>query len=235
MARPLLILRPQPGGDRTAAAARALGLSVVLRPLFEERPVAWDAPDPGLYDAMILTSARAVRLAGPGLARLADLCAYAVGDTTAAAARERGLTVAATGAADAAALIDQAAAAGARRLLWLCGRNRRASVVPDGVRLDPVVVYAAHPAPLPSDWDALIAAGPVVLVHSARAATLLAAQVGAPRADISIVAISAAAAAAAGRGWRDLLHAAVPRDGAMLALAAKLCQDAGMGLAARES
>ena len=49
----LLVLRPQPGADTTAARARALGFEPVIAPLFEVRAVPWDAPDPAAYDAVL--------------------------------------------------------------------------------------------------------------------------------------------------------------------------------------
>ena len=42
----VLILRPQPGADETAARARALGLEPLVAPLFTVRPLAWTPPDP---------------------------------------------------------------------------------------------------------------------------------------------------------------------------------------------
>ncbi len=42
----LLVLRPQPGADETAARARALGLEPVVAPLFSVRPLHWTPPDP---------------------------------------------------------------------------------------------------------------------------------------------------------------------------------------------
>ena len=43
----VLILRPQPGADESAARARALGLDPVVAPLFSLRPRSWEPPGPG--------------------------------------------------------------------------------------------------------------------------------------------------------------------------------------------
>ena len=59
--RRLLVLRPEPGASATAGRARTLGLDPVLMPLFEIEPIAWTAPDPAGFDALLLTSANAVR------------------------------------------------------------------------------------------------------------------------------------------------------------------------------
>ena len=65
--RKLLLLRPEPGLSASAERARALGLEVIACPLFAIEPVEWEAPDPADYDALLLTSANAVRHGGHGL------------------------------------------------------------------------------------------------------------------------------------------------------------------------
>ncbi|HEY0629709.1 MAG TPA: uroporphyrinogen-III synthase, partial [Sphingomicrobium sp.] len=67
--RKLLLLRPEPGLSASAERARALGLEVICRPLFEVEPVEWASPDPAAYDGLLLTSANAVRHGGPELGR----------------------------------------------------------------------------------------------------------------------------------------------------------------------
>ena len=77
--------------------------------------------------------------------------------------------------------------------------------------------------------DAALTGGALVLLHSPRAARLFAELVdGAElaRDAVRIAAISPAALAAAGPGWRLAAAAARPRDDALLELAAKLCQTA---------
>ena len=88
--RPVIILRPEPGASETAARARKLGLQPRLCPLFEARPVSWDAPPPERFDALLMTSAQAARLGGSQLVRYQALPAYAVGSATAQAMAEHG-------------------------------------------------------------------------------------------------------------------------------------------------
>src|SRR5688572_19197975 len=95
--RRLVIVRPEPGASATAQRARAIGLDALTMPLFKAEPVEWQVPDPGQFDALLLTSANAVRHAGAGLGRLRDLPVYAVGEATAAAARDAGFAIAASG------------------------------------------------------------------------------------------------------------------------------------------
>ena len=66
-------------------------------------------------------------------------------------------------------------------------------------------------------------AGSVALIHSPRAGNRFAELVK-DRGTISIAAISEAAAAAVGDGWRTVETAKQPSDDALLALAARLCK-----------
>src|SRR3546814_3001824 len=91
------LLRPEPGNAVTAAAVAAMGLMAIRLPLFEVRAIAWAAPDPGGFDALVLTSANAVRLGGIGLDRFKALPVHAVGGATAAAAAQAGFSVVAVG------------------------------------------------------------------------------------------------------------------------------------------
>ncbi len=64
---PLLVTRADPGGAATVARAQALGLDARSMPLFAARAIDWTLPDRAGFDALLVTSAQAVRLAGPGL------------------------------------------------------------------------------------------------------------------------------------------------------------------------
>jgi uroporphyrinogen-III synthase len=210
--RPIAVLRPEPGNGRTADRLAALGATVIRRPLFAIVPVAWTPPDPAGFDALVLTSANAVRHADIAATSLARLPVWAVGSATAAAARAAGLRVVRTGAAGVAALT---ADRGETRLLHLAGRERMA--VP-GVTA--ITVYAADPRPVtPADWAGL--SGSVALLHSARAARALAAG-GVDRARIRLAALSPAILTAAGPGWGRSTAVAVPEEDALLAAAIAL-------------
>ena len=84
---PLIVIRPEPGCSATVAAGRAAGLDVHGHPLIAIRPRSWQTPDPAQFDALLAGSANVFRHGGPGLAGLKRLPVYAVGETTAAAAR----------------------------------------------------------------------------------------------------------------------------------------------------
>ena len=127
----ILVLRPQPGADETAARARTLGLEPVVTPLFSVRALAWTAPDPGGFDAVMLTSASAARQAAAGLAPFRTLPCYAVGEATAAAAGEAGFADIRVGPDDGAALLLMMAEDGVRSAFHACGQDHLALGHPD--------------------------------------------------------------------------------------------------------
>jgi len=219
---PLIVTRPEPGNAATIGRAKALGLDARAMPLFAAHPLNWTAPKVADFDALLLTSAQAVRLAGPALATLSSLPVHAVGAATAEAAKAAGLAVAMAGAADAQSLLDVMTSENIRRILWLCGRDRSEFEV-HGAVLEPLPCYAVDPVDPPAQWAELIAAPAVILAHSARAAHRIAELVRPARAHLALVAISPVVAAEAGTGWAELTASAQPDDAAMLALARALC------------
>ncbi|AHE56785.1 uroporphyrinogen-III synthase [Sphingomonas sanxanigenens] len=216
----LLILRPQPGADATAARAAALGFGSVVAPLFTVAPVRWAAPDPAAFDAVMMTSANAARLGGAALATYLALPLYAVGAATAAAARDAGFVDIRTGDRDAAALVERAARDGVSRLLHLAGADH---IALDAPGISRIIVYAAVERADPLA-GVVIDAATIALLHSPRAAAVLAALLPPEaRSRLRIAAISAATARAAGDGWRAVAVAGSPADPALLAAAAGLC------------
>ena len=223
----LLILRPQPGGCETAERARAMGLDPVVAPLFATIEIPGPPVAAERYDAILLTSANGARYAPPGAA---GLPCFAVGESTAAAARAAGFAEVRPGPGDGAAAAAMMAAAGVKRALHLCGRDHLAAEAP-GVEIERRIVYAAEPVP-----HARFEGPAVAMIHSARAGARFA-QLAGDKAAIAVAAISPAAAAAAGEGWAVKAVAPAPRDQALLELAAQLCnhgfdvvKDGGDGL-----
>jgi uroporphyrinogen-III synthase len=210
----LLVLRPEPGAAATVAAARAMGLDAVAAPLFTVRAVDW-APPVELPDAVLMTSANAARLGGPGLAALSDRPLYAVGAATAEAARAAGFRHVVAGSNDVEAIVTQAHADGIGRLLHLAGREHR------GLPMDRCIVYVADPVDVLPEAARTALPEAVALLHSPRAARLFATLVD--PAAVRIAAISAAARDAAGPGWQATAVAEQPTDASLLAAAAKLC------------
>lgn len=214
--RQVLVLRPEPGASATVKRARERGLDAAAAPLFKVERVSWEAPDPRGFDALLLTSANAVRCSGSQLDKLLSLPVYAVGEMTSRAARERGFTIAGVGNRGVDELIG--CIPPKLRLLHLGGENRRS---PSGDRsaIESIPVYRASQIERP---DLSLAKGAVILVHSPRAGRRIAELVE-DRGDILIAGISPAAAEAAGTGWEAVEAAKEPVDDALLALAARLC------------
>ena len=211
----LLVLRPEPGASATAERARTLGLDPVVVPLFEVEPVEWEAPEPGGFDGLLLTSANAVRHAGGKIEGLRGLKAYAVGEATAEAAREAGFDIAATGDAGVDRLLGSIESD--LKLLHLCGEDRIESDARQSITL--LVVYRSKAVDAP---DVSAAQGGIALIHSPRASRRFAELVS-DRSSTVIAAISDAAAKAAGDGWKQVAVADQPSDEALLALAQSLC------------
>ncbi len=218
---PLLILRPERGAAATAKRAETLGLSPMIRSLFAIEARAWDAPDPALFDSVLLTSANAVRYGGEAVKHYCNLRVFTVGSATAQAARDAGFAHIVEGATNAADALHTLAKAGHSRPLHLSGADRTPYPhLPFTVTTR--TIYIAQPVAV-----ALPSGRYVTLVHSARAAIRFAELCPSP-ALVDLVAISTAAADAAGQGWRSISTAAAPTDNAMLALAAMLCDGTAM-------
>lgn len=224
--RRALVLRPEPGNARTVAGLCARGVAAIGVPLFAARALPWTVPEAHGFDALLLTSANAVRLGGAGLATLLALPVVAVGAATAAAARAAGFRVVVTGSGDAAAAVAAArvGCVASTRLLHLTGREH---VALPGVSR--TIVYASETIAVAP--EALLAAiDGVVLLHSARAAARFAElAVDLPRARIRIAAMSASVAAAAGSGWAHMVVADCPSDARLVDAAATLAIDPARG------
>lgn len=215
----ILVLRPEPGAGETVQRLRDRGLEAVAAPLFTVAPLPWEAPDPSGFDALLLTSANAVRHGGDRLGKFRGLPVHAVGEATARMAHDAGFEIASSGDAGVDRLL--ASIDPQLRLLHLCGQDRRKPAnAPQ--RITRLAVYQATAVERP---DLARAKGSVALVHSPRAASRFAELVAPPdRASIAIAAISDAAAEAAGEGWKAVEAAEQPSEEALLALAARLWQ-----------
>ncbi len=141
------------------------------------RMVPIEADVSGTFDAVVMTSANAVRAVGPVFA---DVPVFTVGQRTAQAAREAGFRriESADGAfADLVALIAQRRPA---RLLYLAGEDRAGdlagALAPHGIAVETRVVYrAAAVASLPPEVLRALQAGELdgVLHYSRRSAETL--------------------------------------------------------------
>lgn len=235
MRRPtILVTRPAPDGAATAKAlAKATGLSVVESPLLEIATIG-PLPDLDGIRQLIFTSRNGVRaytaLGGP------DLPAICIGDATAEAAQEAGLTARAIG-GDAEALVaaliqDRPEAP----ILHLRGEAARGEIAERltaaGIATREAVIYRQTLLDLTEDARALLSdRRPVILpLYSPRTAARLA-EIAQPRAPLHLVAMSTAIArAAAPLGAEKKIIADTPDATAMIrAVLATLRRVEGMG------
>jgi uroporphyrinogen-III synthase len=164
----LLVTRPEPDGERTAATLRARGHDVLMAPLLRIETLDVDFGD-GPWAAVAMTSANAALALAhhPRLAELVRLPVFAVGRRTAAAARAAGFgdVMSADGSEqDLARLIRTHCRPGALPLLYLAGDDRGGDLAGDlaaeGMPLQTIVVYrAAKAARFPRAVEPVIAAG----------------------------------------------------------------------------
>jgi len=216
--RRLLVLRPEPGASATVARAKVLGLDGIAVPLFEIEPIEWTAADAERFDGLLLTSANAVRHGGSLLGGLRKLGVYAVGAATAEASREAGFAIVQSGDSGIDDLLGSLEPG--LTLLHLCGEDR---LPPADARqrITSIPVYRARAVETPRLRHVR---GAVVLVHSPRAGRRFA-EIVQDRGTIAIAAISENAAEAVGSGWQVVEAAERPTDEALLALAARLCNN----------
>ncbi len=134
----VLVTRPFPDNETTAAALRERGVDVLLAPMLRFEPVAFEDDGATRYDGVMVTSANALRAvdAHPDKARWLDLPLFAVGAHTADAARTIGFQQIIAGNSGASGLPGLVAAhfsdkqkgksrrATPRTLLYLAGADR---------------------------------------------------------------------------------------------------------------
>jgi uroporphyrinogen-III synthase len=182
----ILVTRPQPDNEATAAALRAKGLDVLLAPMLRFEPVAFHDDADARYGAVIVTSANALRAIETDLAasRLLLLPLFAVGERTAEAARQAGFRDVTVAGGNAAALRDLIVASvrakalkKASTLLYLAGADLAGDVAGElGERGFSVVTHTTYRmipvAKLPGDACDAFAANKVeaVLHYSRRSA-----------------------------------------------------------------
>lgn len=222
----LLIIRPEPAACRSANAVKAAGMTADVMPLFAIAPTRWALPDdPHAFDALLITSANAVRHAEEKLSRLTHLPVLAVGAQAAQAARGAGFEIAITGEADKAALLAAAKRRGFGRLLWLAGRHRTAAAPDEALIAAREIVYESRELPVPPDFANRVGHADAALVYSPRAARYFAQMIDGSecrRSDMAIAALSTEIAEAAGAGWRGIAVANAPNEQALLLAAQSL-------------
>jgi uroporphyrinogen-III synthase len=158
----LLVTRPPPDGERTAAALRTHGHDVLLAPVLRMEALECTLPDRD-YAGTIITSANAARaIAGkPEYARLAALPVFVVGQHTAGAAQAVGFQdvhCAGGNRRDLARLLRERFDLKSGPLLYLAGEDRAGDINLPPVSIIILVVYRMVKAErLPATVEAALA------------------------------------------------------------------------------
>jgi len=173
----LLVTRPAPDAERTAAALRARGHAVIVAPLLRIEPLKDAEIGPGPWAAVLVTSANAAAAiaAHKASAALRSLPVFAVGERSAEAMRAVGFANVVSAGGDAADLARRVAAqlkSGAP-LLHLAGADRSGDLAgalgAQGFAVCTVVVYrAVAAAELPPAAAEAFAAGIDGVLHFSR-------------------------------------------------------------------
>jgi uroporphyrinogen-III synthase len=151
----LLVTRPEPDGERTAAALRAHGHEALLAPLLVVESIPEAEMGAGPWSALIVTSTNALRAIEnhPRRAELVKLRVFAVGRRTRAAAEKAGFPEVVAGGGtlpELARTISQWAKPESDPFLYLAGEDRSGDLTGDlaaaGLTVRTVEVYRAAKA-----------------------------------------------------------------------------------------
>ena len=173
----LLVTRPEPDAERTAAALRARGHTVVIAPLLRIRPIEDAVIGAGPWAAVLLTSANiAHAIVGHAKrAAILGLPVFAVGERSAHAMRTLGCASVISAGGDAADLARVIAAHlnPPARLLYLAGEQRSGDLDGElhtkGFAVETVALYRVVTADtLPPEAAAALAAGIDGVLHLSR-------------------------------------------------------------------
>ncbi len=150
----LLVTRPEPDASETAARLHALDIEAVVDPLLIAELLPTTLPGADGFAALAVTSANALRaLHDRGkLPRLLKLPLYAVGDKTAAVARDFGFASVISAGGDFHALVALLAGSGLEGPSLYPSAMHQAgdlakALAPHGLMVITVPVYAMNPAP----------------------------------------------------------------------------------------
>lgn len=220
LSRTVWITRAQSGADRTAERLSGLGYTPVVAPLLTIRPLEV-RPDLTGIQALAFTSRNGVKAFAAG-SPLPLLPVFAVGDATAAAAREAGFTDVRSADGDLRALAALIRTEGASRVILHPAAAEPAgdlaALVGDAARITTIAVYEAveTDTPAPETWD-------IVLIHSPRAARALAVRLssGAVGGRIAVAISPAAAEPLTALGFAEIRIAEAPTEDSLLAALGK--------------
>lgn len=220
MTKRVVITRALPEAQATARRVRDRRCIPVLAPLLTIVPCGYNTSLEGAQ-ALLFTSSNGVR-AFPDIRGAQGLVVLAVGDATAAAAREAGHKNVLSADGDVRSLAELARRQlkpGGGKLIHIGGSDVAGDLAgelsTEGFKVERRVAYAARPAAEPP--EALAVPFEVILFHSARAASVYIG-FGAPNSAAAIAACisQTVADAASAVPWGRLVVAPQPREDALL-------------------
>lgn len=225
-AREIWVTRSEPGAQETATKLRALGFEPVVAPLLQLRALPVEGVDLTGVGAIAFTSGNAVRAFAKASAER-ELSVFAVGDATAAAARDAGFARIHAGPAG---VEELAQAIGEHRSQFEGDVLHAAAAEPAGdlagglakrgIGTRSLALYDSRPARLPQSVLARLPTLHGVLLHSPKAARILAEMlVLAPAPNLNAYCLSRAVAEPLeGLRLSQVLIARSPNDDALLQL-----------------
>ena len=245
MADFIITIRPEPDASRDVDWLERYQVPAMAVPVMQAEQQSFSLPEAVFFQAIIFTSRHAVvALANLSIDEsLLTLPVYAVGRSTALAARQAGFARVISGPGDGKGLLPILTAdlrQDAGEIFW----PRATSISFDiasrlaevGFSVQQIPVYAMTPtANYAADLLARLAAcsSAAVVAMSARSMTLFSQMLDSQecvdqRKVITVIAGSAPIAAAAGSGWADIIVAKAPRRSRLLAIATFVHHRRGM-------
>ena len=237
--RQVLLTRPRADSERIAAQLVASGIDSLIWPQMQIVPLGQNEPIPADVDALVLTSAHAVRCLGDETVDR-DIRTYCVGAATADAAHDAGFTDVVSADGTSIDLIPLVNRNQPEHVLYPRGREVARDLAGDlaraGVRVTEQIVYGADPGePAPPEVAKAMHQGRIgaVTVWSARQGAILVQHLADhpdwPLDTVDLIAISDNGARALQKsGFRRILVASQPDAAAMVqAIIAAMRQKAG--------
>ena len=151
----LILLRPKEAAEQSAEIARKKGFNPVIAPATEISALVWDAPPAQEFDAIMITSANALRYGGDAVRQYIHLPLFAVGKATAALAEELGFKIAAIGKGGAKALWPQIKQSGVKNIVRLVGRDY-VPIDDKHIQICTIIVYEARALPMHVNLERLL-------------------------------------------------------------------------------
>ncbi|WP_051332452.1 uroporphyrinogen-III synthase [Cucumibacter marinus] len=225
----LLITRPSPGAEKTAARLEAMGHKAIVSPMLRYVPLEPVLPAPESFDGLVVTSANALRAFAldPVWEEWRNLPLHAVGDATADTAIALGATRVDSAGGDADALAAMLRKTPGRRLFYPCAAEPAADIAgllaPAGHKVTALPVYEMRRMNrLTPNAEIALGAGSIdaALVYSRRTAEALGDALADLRVrDLTCLCISAVTAEAlTARGQKRCYASTAPNETGMLAL-----------------